>query len=281
MTVVLQRIQEMGGRLSRQQHTIAAVIQEHHSEAAMWNLQTLARKAGVSDATVVRFARTLGYSGFPEMRHALQQRVIDDLSSWRRVERTLTESPGELSALQMFMEQQLHLLQELVTDLPFMEVELFAGELVRSRRIWIYGHGAAATPAHALGFWLQRFGLPAQLLEHSGRRLLDDVAGATPDDTLVLFTFGVPGSAGTILIDWMRHTGARSLLVTDIPREAPETDADRVIRIARGPAGSFHSMALPVVLADTIALQCARSLGSKAVDAVRRLDEARKRYGIR
>jgi DNA-binding MurR/RpiR family transcriptional regulator len=280
MTDVLDRIQAMEHQLSRQHHLIAGVIRVRSNEAAMWNIQTLAREAGVSDATVLRFARTLGYSGFPEMKQALQRRVIDDLSSWRRVERTLTESPGELSVLQKFMEQQLQLLQEMVSVLPSLEVEQFAEELVRSRRIWIYGHGAAATPARALEFWLQRFGLQARVLEHSGRRLLDDVVEATGDDALVLLVFGFPSSDGTILIDWMRRAGARSLLVTDVSREAPETDADYVIRIARGPAGSFHSMALPVVLADTIALQCARVLGPKAVDAVRRLDEARKRYNI-
>lgn len=280
MIDIIQRIHEKESEFSRQQHTIALIILESPNEAAMWNLQTLARKAMVSDATVLRFARTLGFSGYPEMRSVLQQRIIDDLTSWRRVQQTLSQNPEEPSILRQFMEQQLDLLRQLVVDLPFLDIERFSEKLVASKNIWIYGQGAAETPARALEFWLQRFGLSARTLVNTGRRLLDSVSNIGEQDSLVLFVFGVPSNDAAILVDWAHHNGAVSLVVTDISRPTSEHDAEIVIRIARGPAGSFHSMALPVAIADTIALQCARFKGAEAVKAVRRIDEARKRYGI-
>lgn len=280
MAGVLELIDRHEAKLSQRQGLIAEVIREQPHECAMWSIQVLAEKAGVSEATVLRFARLLGFSGYPELKSSLQHRVIENLSSWRRVERTLTTMPSESSVMQEFVGNQIRYMQAMLEQIPNDQVERFSEILSHARRVYLFGEGAATTPVHALQFWLRRFGLDISPIVHTGRRLLDQIVHAEAKDVLVLFVFGRESKEATTLIDWMQYKAASCLLITDIPSEQLSPGVDSVIRFERGPVSDFHSMALPVALVDAIALQCARILGPRAVEAVRVLEEARTRYGL-
>ena len=58
---------------SKRQRAVADYICEHPDMAAFMTAELLARAAGVSESTVVRFALELGFSGYPDMRRAVQQ----------------------------------------------------------------------------------------------------------------------------------------------------------------------------------------------------------------
>ncbi|MCK5704459.1 MAG: MurR/RpiR family transcriptional regulator, partial [Cyclobacteriaceae bacterium] len=50
--------------LSKTEKRVAEYIQKHMDEAVVLTLQGLAEKCDTSDATVLRFCRSLGYMGF-------------------------------------------------------------------------------------------------------------------------------------------------------------------------------------------------------------------------
>jgi len=58
--------------LSDKKRQIAKYILDNYTEASFLTAAELARRADVSEPTVIRLATDLGYSGFPEMRSALQ-----------------------------------------------------------------------------------------------------------------------------------------------------------------------------------------------------------------
>ena len=58
------RLQE----LSRNQRVLAKYVLSHYQGVAFANVKELARLSGVSEATIVRFARVLGFSGYPSFQ---------------------------------------------------------------------------------------------------------------------------------------------------------------------------------------------------------------------
>ena len=280
MESVLELIERRRSDFTRGQRQVADVIRVRPNEAAMFTIQDFARAAGVSDATVLRFARTLGFSGYPELKEALQRRLIENVTSWRRVEKTLSELAEDSSVVAEFVGRQVDYLQTMVESLSDAHIDAVARTVAASRVIWLFGEGAAATACHALDFWLGRFGLATRLISKSGRHLLDEAVHATASDTAVVFAFGRETLDAVTLMSWMRERSARTVLVTDTPFENLGTLADHVLKIERGPMGAFHSMAVPVALADALTLAVAKELGPAAVEAIRLLDEARTRYGL-
>ena len=70
---------------SKGQRRIATLIRENYDKTAFLTASQLGKQAGVSESTVVRFAMELGYEGYPQMQKAMQETVLNTLSSMQRM----------------------------------------------------------------------------------------------------------------------------------------------------------------------------------------------------
>ena len=83
---LLVRIDLSRKSFSKGQRKIASFIEEHYDTAALMTAAKLGEVVGVSESTVVRFAATLGYDGYPAMRKALQEMIKNRLTTVQRIE---------------------------------------------------------------------------------------------------------------------------------------------------------------------------------------------------
>ena len=66
---------------------VYAIAKNEAKFAARW-AASMSEAVGVSESTVVRFAVALGYEGYPELQHALQELVRHRLTAVQRFEMT-------------------------------------------------------------------------------------------------------------------------------------------------------------------------------------------------
>ena len=85
-TDILAMIQNRMGDFSKGQKLIANYILEFYDKAAFMTASRMGRTVGVSESTVVRFAVELGYDGYPAMQKALQEMILNKLTSVQRIE---------------------------------------------------------------------------------------------------------------------------------------------------------------------------------------------------
>ena len=91
-----QRIDSRLDSLTKSEKRIAAYLQRNLDEAAFFSAAELADQLDVSEATVSRFAQSLGYSGFPELRQHLQELFRVKVSHASRLRTKLAElSPDD------------------------------------------------------------------------------------------------------------------------------------------------------------------------------------------
>ena len=83
---VLSRLKGRSHKFSKGQRAIAAYINESYDKAAFMTAAALGKAVGVSESTVVRFAMELGYEGYPELQKAMQEMVVNRLTSVQRIE---------------------------------------------------------------------------------------------------------------------------------------------------------------------------------------------------
>src|SRR5215469_14968076 len=76
-------------RLSPGELRAASYFVDAPEEVAFLSAAELARRLGLSDATVIRAARSLGYSGLPELKRELMELVRSRMSPARQAERSL------------------------------------------------------------------------------------------------------------------------------------------------------------------------------------------------
>ena len=82
----LHKISESMHGFSKGQKKIGNFILSHYDKAAFMTAAKLGEAVGVSESTVVRFAAELGYDGYPAMQKAMQEMVVNRLTSVQRIE---------------------------------------------------------------------------------------------------------------------------------------------------------------------------------------------------
>lgn len=94
---LLQKIEEKYSKFSKGQKKLADYIREAYDKAAFMTAARMGEEVGVSESTVVRFATSLGYSGYPAFQKALEELVRTKLNSIQRMEVTYGRiSQGEI-----------------------------------------------------------------------------------------------------------------------------------------------------------------------------------------
>ncbi|MBQ8469309.1 MAG: MurR/RpiR family transcriptional regulator, partial [Clostridia bacterium] len=83
---VFTRIEDAYYDLSKSHKKIADYILENYEIAAFLTAAKLGEATNISVSTVVRFATSLGYEGYPEFQEALRETIKGKLTSTQRIE---------------------------------------------------------------------------------------------------------------------------------------------------------------------------------------------------
>ncbi|WP_079529468.1 MurR/RpiR family transcriptional regulator [Halobacillus hunanensis] len=150
---IYQFMAEKISLMSKSQKKIASYVLENTSSAPFLNVAKLAAVAGVSEATIVRFAFFLGYSGYPELQQAMQHAVKQQLSTTERLKMSSEVGGGkEQTIYDMFHHDQENIrltMEQLDKTAFFQAVE----SLLEAKSIYISANRSAAS----LGVFLQYY----------------------------------------------------------------------------------------------------------------------------
>jgi DNA-binding MurR/RpiR family transcriptional regulator len=259
-----ERVAERGSELAPAERRVAAQLLEIGPEATLLSAAALAEVLGTSDATVVRTAKALGYSGLAELRRALAA-YGDNPPLGERLRRTLEQTPadGLLSSAIRNHLSALETLSRNVTPIAFQDAVAVLAS--RERVVW-RGVGPSAHLAAYGQLMAQRIGRPALALVHTGTSFADELLTLTPDDAIVLFAYGRLQSHVRVLLERADSLGAPVVLVTDILGRKLDASVAATLQCGRGAPGLFasHAPTLVVIESLVIALAATRQVESEA-----------------
>ena len=184
-----RRFDELSPHLQR----LARITLDDPNSIAFGTVASVAARAGVQPSSVLRFARALGFAGYPSLQNVCRERLIEGAPTTRQ--QIVRSSAAGLPAsearrlLREHIEANIAALQALeadITDAGFAA----ALELMRGARI-IYTIGQRRTFAAAayLFYALTRSERHCQLLNGVGGMIPQQVAGIGSEDLLVAISF--------------------------------------------------------------------------------------------
>ena len=103
-TDLLQRLANGAEGYSAHQRALAKYVQAHYQTVAFSTVSQLAGLSGVSEATVVRFAKALGFKGYPDFQKEVRRMVRADLKGTERFQLTQADASPLDVVLQKEME---------------------------------------------------------------------------------------------------------------------------------------------------------------------------------
>ena len=244
------RMHECLDKISPAEQRVANFFRDNREEVLIASASALAQQTGTSDATVVRTAKALGFSGMEELRRTLAQELRENLSPASRMVRTLSEMGDNLeTAFHHTLDvhqQSLDGLRQDITPATFRSAVL---AITGAHRIFIFGLGPSSAMADYLTIQLGRFGIDAHGLTQSGLLLADGLQKLSKGDVLLIFAYGRVYSELNALLDQADRCGANKILVSDTLGTKLRSAVDVVLPVARGRANmlSMHTATLSLI----------------------------------
>ena len=239
--------------LSASQRRIADCLRANMNEAALWGVEELSRESHTCVATVVRFAKRLGYSGFLEMRKAL---VNSAKTHYQRGDQLL-EAPAQAAAtLVEVARRDIRNIELLVQAVDEQLLQGAARMLKASRFRLAIGDGVSALMTRQLAYLLINTGLPT--LEGSPADFASQVGNLDSRDLLIAISI-TPYTRETLdAAAYARKRGIPVLAFTDGPQSPLAKSANLSLPIPGKNLLFSHSLAAFGVLAHALATSLAR-----------------------
>jgi DNA-binding MurR/RpiR family transcriptional regulator len=264
LVTVRDRLADSRLAFTRSELKVIRELWANYPAAGLTTISRLARRAGVSDPTVVRLANKLGFEGFVELQEALLAEVEDHLSYPLAAMVGQRREFGQKDIFQNYMGAaiaSLHAMQETVlpADLEAAVALLTDGKL----RIRCLGGRFSRSLAAILRVHLQLIRPDTELLEGSDADLADRLVDVGPRDVLVVYDFRRYQANVVRFALEAKAAGAKAILITDRWKSPIAQQADVVFTLPVETVSPFDTMVPGLLLTETLIAAIAGQLSAE------------------
>lgn len=273
-----QKILDIYDTLPKQQKKIADFVLTSFSEVIYFSVGRIASAIGVSAASIVRFARMLGFEGFSDFQEAFFEYHKRIHSPRGRVQQLIKDFHNTEINYRSITEREIRYLEKsinLIDDKTYWAaVEL----ICKAKKIHILGIGPNEMLGCHLNFRLRRFSVDTVHHQHGDSLLAEELLGLNRQDAAIAYNFFRVSDELKIYVDIMKKKNVPVILITDIMNPAIIKDCSFVFCAERGPQASFHSPLVPLAITNALLVGVAYKLDKKALQSLELLETYRQKY---
>lgn len=259
--------------LSPQLRRAARFLARQPELVAIYSLRSLAERAGVTPASFVRLAKSLGYSGFPELRRALVARMLPAALSYAaKAERLQMASDSRGIYDRIFAAQSANL--EATRHANGADVLRASVKTLESaRRVWIVGVRSLYPLAFYLHYVWSFFRRDLFLAANPSGVLDNALFAIERGDAMVVMTMAPYTRDAVMAAEMAAKIGARVVALTDNDLSPLAPYADHVLVAATDTPSFFHSLTAANGVVEVLLAFLANRGGAGALAAIRRTQD--------
>jgi DNA-binding MurR/RpiR family transcriptional regulator len=219
------RLQSMAASLPATSRRIAEFVLENLGEVVHMSVTELAERTGSSEGSVVGLAKTLGYTGFQQLKIALAQDLVAPVQF---IHEDLEPGDHPDTVIRKIFASHIQALQDTRAGLDVHALVRAVEAMRTARRVEVYGIGSAAPIAEDAAYRLMRIGIDVRVLVDSHTQAIG--ASLTGPDVATL-TISHSGSTQETLTATRlaREAGAKTIVVTNYGKSPIQAYADIVL----------------------------------------------------
>jgi DNA-binding MurR/RpiR family transcriptional regulator len=191
------RIYQSLPHLASHQKKVADFMLEHMDLVALLPIQQVAKKAAVSEATIVRFAQLLGYKGYKELKETLSSTLQQHLTPTAQFHMAVAEKEKSPDTLKLAAQNVISNIHDTVQSIDPVVLSKVVAAIMSAQRVYCIGLEISSHLAQLMTFLLRLYSYNAQYLSMDYFRYPEQIAYMTKKDLLIGFSFS-PYSRETI-----------------------------------------------------------------------------------
>ncbi len=269
MTGLQDRLIARFDAMPPQMQLAAKHLIDHPQDIALMSMRDMARRAGVSPATMTRLAQFLGAEGYEDLRHEQAETI-------RRSEgfaaRAMAAPQGAPEALaQQMLDGLAQQIATLTQPDSLTRIAAAAGTLAAARRIFVLGARSCHSVAWQFHYVLSLLGERTRHLDGPGGTGPDALMRAQAGDALLVVSVSPYARSSLELAGLARAQGLTLVAITDSAVSPLAGLADHLLICPTASPGFFHSLTPALALAEVL---CALLVEADRAGALAGLDRS-------
>ncbi len=279
-TDLLKIIQEKQSTFSKGQKQISSFILGHYDKAAYMTAAKLGALVGVSESTVVRFANELGFAGYPELQHSLQEMIRSKLTTIQRIEIT-NDRIGESDLLEKVLCSDIDKIKHTLDEIDRTSFENAVDDLIGADMIYIIGMRSSSSLASFMYHYLNLVFPHVRLVRTtSGSEIFEQLLRINEHDAIVGISFPRYSKRIINALGYAKKQGAKVISITDSAASPIAANADDLLLAKSDMASFVDSLVAPLSIINALIVAIGRKKQDEIAETFGKLERIWDEYDV-
>ncbi len=263
---LIELIHERYQSMSKSHQQISVYLTQNPNAIAVHSVNAIADRCGIHASSFVRFAQTLGYTGFKDLQVLFQKRIETAAPGFEARVRALEEDldnrndPTDFGFLQDLVIKDIASLQTLLDDVSGEDLSRGADLLKEAGTVYLLGQLRSTPVVEFLRYMLTMIGKRCVLLDPSGGLATHMARTMATGDVLVAVSFRYYANEVVSIVEDVQASGSGIIAISDGTLSPLAKSADVLFSVPEHRQTFSRSIAAPMCISQALVLATAARL---------------------
>lgn len=269
---LIRLIHERHDRMSKTYQRISEYLTQNPNDVAVQSVNAIAAHCGIHAASFVRFAQSLGYSGFKELQALFQKRLSTAAPGFEARKKALEgelrqrEDRSEIGFLRDLVVRDMASLEHLLETTGGDDLAEAARLIEAAGTVYLIGQLRSEPVVNLLRYILTMLGKRCILLDASGGLATHMARTIGPADVLIAVSFRFYATEVVNIVGECAAAGVPVIAITDSTLSPFKTSATILFAVPEHDYTFSRSLAAPMCLAQALMVSVAARVQSNPDD---------------
>ena len=277
---IISRINEHYPRMSKSQRAIAAYIEDHYDQAVFMTAAKMGQALGISESTVVRFAASIGYDGYPEFQKGLEEWVKDKINS---VQKMGVKYGGSTQSeiLTSVMNADMEKIQDTIANLDPAAFETAVDTILEAENIYIIGLRSCEPLADFLQFYLNMIRGNVKLIKTTSvTEIFEQMIRIGEKDAIIGISFPRYSMRTLKAMEFANDRNAKVITITDSVHSPMNLYSSCNLCARSNMVSIVDSLVAPLSVINALVVALCMKSPDRAKESLQLLEEAWNNYQV-
>ena len=258
--------------LSHLQKSLADLILQDSDRIAMMTIGEFSKHAHVSQATITRFVRKIGFASYQEFQRYLKKQLMKKINTVDKMENSIAMA----DLLSKHQEENIYFQDEYLNMHSFekeVNLEIYqqiAEKVCTAGRVYLVGMSSSKALVEFLSYRFRWMGIQVEVCTFGGTDFLEQLAGLAREDLLFCTGFRKTYPEISIALKYAQKEGIGIVGIAESRTHEIYDYTRLVIPVKRGPEEKWNSLALPMAICNILVRICLEMRGEEAIKFARK-----------
>ena len=263
---LIRVIHEKHDSMSKAYQRIAVYLTQNPNDVAIKSVNSIAESCGIHASSFVRFAQSLGFTGFKELQEVFQRRLSTAAPGFEARIKALKgelgggKAEGDSSLLRDLVLRDIASLQELLNDVTSESLSNAVTLMKKAKVIFLVGQLRSAPVVELMRYVLTMLGKRTVLLDASGGLATHMGKLMGPGDLLIAVSFRFYARETVNIVEDAAARGVPVVAITDSTLSPLAKDATALFTVPEHEYIFSRSLAAPMCIAQALLVSLAAKL---------------------